>query len=464
MNAEQDILKQRKYDILVFGATGYTGGYVLEELIRVHEQESDLTLLGDKKKFRLAIAGRNLTKLKELVSEVLKKFPSFKETIDCLEADVTNLEKVSQATCQTKVVISCVGPFRLYGEPIVEACVLTGTHYVDITGEPWFVEDMFCKYNEEARRKNLMIVHYCGFDSVPADMGSLLIRKHLKLKDYWPLSVEMFVSFSTSGSHNAINYTTYESAICAMTSKKPSRNEIKSKLAKSVTYGPELTFSVLPRKHKYIKGYYTTFPAADALVVKMGQQIAETYPEESNLYFGDEFCNESLPSAKIGSYYAFKGIKSALFALFSGLTVSFFTFFSWGKDFLLKYPHWVTFGVVQPSGSEGPKVELVESGSFSVKFLCKGINCDKLRQNIEKKKKIIPEYEVEATFSGPDAGYCFTSKSVVMAGLTILKEKVFDERNLPRGVLTPSTAFGNTLFLERLKASAETIKFDISQD
>lgn len=455
-------LNKRKYDILVFGATGFTGKFVLEELIRTQQYPDDSALLENNKDFRLAIAGRNLAKLQDLVSAFKKKYPDYSQNIDCLEADVSDFEKVSQATKQASVVISCVGPFSLYGEPIVKACVLNSTHYVDITGEPRFVEEMFCKYNDEARQKDVMIVHYCGFDSVPADMGSLLVKKELISKGLRPLSIEMFVNFASKGSQNAINFTTYESAIIAMTSKKSSNKVFKSRLAKPVTYGPDLEFTAFPRSKKHIEGYFTTFPAADALVVKMGQQISETYPEDNERYYGKEFCKDTIPSAKIGSYYVFKELKSAAFAIIAGLIVFCVANFSWGKKFLLQYPHWITFGIIQPSNSGGPELEHIENGSFSVKFIGKGAKPEKIDQN-KNTKSIEPDLELKATFSGPDAGYQFTSKSVVMAGLTVLKEKVIDKRTLPRGVLTPSVAFGNTSFLDRLKQSDEQIKFEISQ-
>lgn len=451
----------RKYGILIFGATGFTGKFALEELIQIQHQD-DSALLKDNKNFRIAIAGRNLNKLQDLVSTLKNKYPDFSQSVDCLEADVSDFEKVSQATKQANVVISCVGPFSLYGEPIVKACVLNSTHYTDITGEPRFVENMFCKYNDEARKKDIMIVHYCGFDSVPADIGSLLVKKEIIAKGLRPLSIEMFVNFASKGSKNAINYATYHSAIIAMTSKKAPNNKFKSKLTKSVTYGPDLEFTAFPRSKENLEGYFTTFPAADALVVKMGQQISDTYPEDNQRYFGKEFCKDVMPSAKIGSYYLFKELKSAAFAIVAGLMVMLIASFSWGKDLLLQYPHFITFGVVQPSNSGGPELETIESGSFSVKFIGKGANPEKFNQN-EGTKSIKPDLEINATFSGPDAGYHFTSKSVVIAGLTILKEKVFDKRTLPRGVLTPSVAFGNTSFWDRLEQSDEQIKFEILQ-
>ncbi|KAI0244252.1 hypothetical protein L0F63_006187 [Massospora cicadina] len=205
----------RKYDVLLIGASGFTGKYVLEQLIKLRLGSEDIGS-GGKPKFEIAIAGRSRAKLDDLVSKVSQKYTTFSGTIDCIEVDFSQLENIVNVTNLSNVVISCVGPYQLFGEPIVEACVLSGTHYVDITGEPRFVEAMFCKYDEGARSKDIMVVHYCGFDSVPADVGSLSVRQKLDALGKATLSIEMFVTLDSTLGSNAINFTTYQSALVAI--------------------------------------------------------------------------------------------------------------------------------------------------------------------------------------------------------------------------------------------------------
>ena len=100
-----------------------------------------------------------------------------------IEADVDNQESLQAMARQCSVVADCVGPFRFYGEPVVKACVAEGTHYVDVCGEPQYLETMQVKYNEEAKKNNSYIVGSCGFDSIPADCGVTYLQQKFEGND-----------------------------------------------------------------------------------------------------------------------------------------------------------------------------------------------------------------------------------------------------------------------------------------
>lgn len=81
---------------------------------------------------------------------------------------------------QTRVVLNCVGPYRFYGEQVVSACVDTATHHIDVAGEPQYLEKMQLKYNDSAAEKGIFIIGACGFDSIPCDVGQMLLTKKMR--------------------------------------------------------------------------------------------------------------------------------------------------------------------------------------------------------------------------------------------------------------------------------------------
>jgi short subunit dehydrogenase-like uncharacterized protein len=185
---------RRKYDIVVFGATGFTGGLTAEYLAK-HAPAS----------LRWALAGRNLDKLKTVRARIGDVNPAWQE-IDLLSADIGDADSIRQVAEATKVVITTVGPYIRYGEPLVAACAAAGTDYVDLTGEPEFVDAMWLRYHDIAKANGARIVNCCGFDSIPHDLGAFFTVKHLP--EDVPLKVEGFVraggTFSGGTLHSAV--------------------------------------------------------------------------------------------------------------------------------------------------------------------------------------------------------------------------------------------------------------------
>ncbi|MEO6698769.1 MAG: saccharopine dehydrogenase NADP-binding domain-containing protein [Paraperlucidibaca sp.] len=143
----------KTYDVIVFGATSFVG----KILSRYLAQQPAGTL-------RWAMAGRSQTKLNELSRELAVDVP-------LLIADASDEASLKALCAQTRVIISTVGPYALYGEPLVRACVETGTDYCDLTGEIQWASQMIKRYGEAAKASGARIVHCCGFDSIPSDLG-----------------------------------------------------------------------------------------------------------------------------------------------------------------------------------------------------------------------------------------------------------------------------------------------------
>ncbi len=158
---------KREFDVIVWGATGFTGTLVAEYLMRQH---------GTGRELRWAVAGRNKKKLEKL-RQSLGVRPGELETI---VADSFDQDSLSNLAHRTRVVLTTVGPYALYGSSLVEACVEAGTHYCDLAGEVQWIRKMIDQHHARAQQTGARIVHCCGFDSVPMDIGVWFLQDEAK--------------------------------------------------------------------------------------------------------------------------------------------------------------------------------------------------------------------------------------------------------------------------------------------
>ncbi len=148
----------RPYDVVLYGASGFTGKQTVQYFAH-HVVQSEV---------RWAIAGRNRQKLESVKAQV-------GVNVDILVADTQDQTAVDGVVSQTRVVLNTAGPFALYGNAIVDACVRLRTHYVDITGETPWVKELCDRYHDRAAANGTRIIPFCGFDSVPSDLGTYLV-------------------------------------------------------------------------------------------------------------------------------------------------------------------------------------------------------------------------------------------------------------------------------------------------
>lgn len=163
-----------QYDIVLLGATGYTGLITAEYLhqnIPTH--------------FKWAIAGRSESKLKN-INSTLAKLDSKRTTPDILTVNLNTAELVVLAK-KTRVIINCIGPYTLYSTPVVQACAETGTHYLDVTGETPWVREVLRKYESTAQKSGAIIIPECGVESAPSDMLAYVATK--LVRDVWDCGV-----------------------------------------------------------------------------------------------------------------------------------------------------------------------------------------------------------------------------------------------------------------------------------
>jgi short subunit dehydrogenase-like uncharacterized protein len=145
----------REFDVIVYGATGYTGRLVAEYLAKNYS--------GD---LRWAMAGRSEEKLAAVRDEI-----GAPADTPLVVADAADADSVAAMVARTKCVATTVGPYQLYGEPLLAACAAAGTDYVDLCGEPAWMRQMIDRYDDQAKASGARIVFSCGFDSIPFDLG-----------------------------------------------------------------------------------------------------------------------------------------------------------------------------------------------------------------------------------------------------------------------------------------------------
>jgi short subunit dehydrogenase-like uncharacterized protein len=161
-DTDRDTDREREHDLVVFGATGFVGGLLAGYLAGATPEG-----------VRVALSGRSRAKLEQ----VRASLPERARDWPLLTADSTDPASLAAVAGSARVVATTVGPYAKYGLPLVEACARAGTHYCDLTGEVLFVREAIDRFDAVARGSGARIVHSCGYDSIPSDLGTLLLRE-----------------------------------------------------------------------------------------------------------------------------------------------------------------------------------------------------------------------------------------------------------------------------------------------
>lgn len=156
-------MSNREFDIIVYGASGFTGRLVAEYL------QAEYAGSG----LKWAMAGRNAEKLQSVAGEM-----KIDGSVAIITADSEDPDSLAALAKRAKAIITTVGPYQLYGEPLLKACAHAGTDYVDLCGEPAWMKDMIDRYDAAAKKSGARIVLSCGFDSIPFDLGVYHLQNH----------------------------------------------------------------------------------------------------------------------------------------------------------------------------------------------------------------------------------------------------------------------------------------------
>lgn len=417
-------MPEQKYDIVVFGASGFTGQFVAEEVARIADEEAGLTW---------AVAGRTMEKLQNVLANASKSVGKDLESTPIIIADTSSENSLLEMAKQAKVVLNCVGPYRFHGEKVVKACIEGGASHLDISGEPQYLEKMQLMYNNKAKESKVYVIGACGFDSIPAEMGIVYAQQNFKGEIN---SVESYLDFEAKEGA-AINVTTLESAAYGFAHA----NELKG-LRKSLYPEPlpKPTFR-LPKRSavhtsEVVNKYCVPFLGSDKSVVYRTQRYNYEHKKQRPIQF-EPFISRS-------------GIFDIIGLIIFGIIFGILSKFSFGRNLLVKYPEFFSFGTFT---KHGPTKRQMEGTSFSMTFLSKGWGKkleDPTEQHTEK-----PDVVLMTKVFGPEPGYVTTPIALVQCGLVILKEK--DKLPKDGGVFPPGAAFADTGLIERLQK--RNIKF-----
>ena len=161
-------MSEREFDVIVYGASGYTGKLVADYIEKEY---------GNNDSLKWALAGRNKDKLLNIRREL-----NLNSSLSILEVDSNDQASLDVMTSSAKCILTTVGPYQLYGSSLVESCAKNGTDYVDLTGEPGWMYEMINAHKETAEKSGARIVFSCGFDSIPFDLGVYFIQKAVQSK------------------------------------------------------------------------------------------------------------------------------------------------------------------------------------------------------------------------------------------------------------------------------------------
>ncbi|KAI3662363.1 hypothetical protein MP638_004887 [Amoeboaphelidium occidentale] len=417
-------MTNREFDIVVFGASGFTGKHVVKYLIEAIKSES----FGVK----FALAGRNAAKIRSIIPPNILAEPD--QVPPIIEADVFNQKEMQELCKRTRVLLNCVGPFVLYGEPVVKACIENGCDYLDITGEPSFIERMFVEYGQLAKDAGVTIIPACGFDCVPSEMAVLFIKNQLAKENVTPAHAEMFFKLLPGPYGAAGNYGTYESLIYGVgfsSNLKKIRAQID--LPKVPRVGPLLKFKHFPYYEKRVGSWVIPFLFADPAVVRLSQRLIE-----------NGVWTNAAPKPKpiqFNAYVRLPSVFSVLGLAVFGVILLLFSKFQAGRKFLLDYGEYITLGGFKKKGATP---EQILTTRFESKFFVKGFK--EQRPNEWSR----PDYEAEFVVDAPEPGYATTPICIVQGALAILEYKNKGKDVFPKGVLTPSVALGGSNIIERL--------------
>ncbi|NYD43345.1 saccharopine dehydrogenase family protein [Nocardioides panaciterrulae] len=259
--------QDREFDVVLFGATGFTGQLTAAYLAR-HAPAG----------LRWALAGRNQEKLAAVRLRLAAIDPELGR-LELLRADVSDPGSLADVAARARVVITTVGPYLTYGEPLVAACAEAGTDYVDLTGEPEFVDRMYTAHHATAERTGARIVHACGFDSIPHDLGVFYTVQQLAASGpvSGPVSVRGVVRASGMFSGG-----TFHSALTAMSRPRQMRQAAADR--RRVQRRPEGRSSRAvagkPHRDGTLGLWLLPLPTIDPLVVaRSGAALAAYGPE-----------------------------------------------------------------------------------------------------------------------------------------------------------------------------------------
>ena len=402
---------KRPYAVVLYGATSFVGQ------ITAHYLTEFLSNTKDKNGANVtwAIAGRDEEKLNELQSKLASKV----DIIIANSDDAASLDKMAK---QTQVIISTVGPYLKYGEPLIKSCAENGTDYVDLTGEAIFIKDMMDKYQDTAKQSGARIVNSCGFDSIPSDLGVYFTQQQAEEKfgstcDVIHMRVKA-AKGGLSGGTIASMATIFEEVGQDKSRRKQVANPYLLNDDKDAPNVRQANVSK-PEYDDEHKRWLAPFVMASIntrIVHRSNQLLGYEYGRDFK-YDEAMWMKDGL-KGKLSSYAMSAGLLG--FATAMMITPS--------RELLSKH--------VLPKSGSGPSKEEQENGYFDIRLFGQTTDKDSINTKVTGDK---------------DPGYGSTSRMLAQAALCLAQD--ISKEEVGGGFWTPASAMGDSL-LTRLEAHA----------
>lgn len=397
-------MTDKTFDIVVYGATSFVGQIMTRYM---HEQFGDGSI-------RWAIAGRSQSKLQKL-SETIGL-----TGIEMLVADASDEAALKAMCARTKVVVSTVGPYALYGDTLVEVCAASGTHYCDLTGEPQWIRRMQERHESAARKSGAWIVHCCGFDSIPSDLGVHFLQQNASRRFGQACNrINMRVAKIRGGASGG----TIASMI-NMVKEASGDADLRRQLQDPYSLCPPgHGFSV--RQHDVQMAYddeYKSWIAPFVMAAINARVVHRSNALSNNSYGADFLYEEAMVTGGGGAG------KRAARAISWGMT---------GMMLGLLVPplRWLLENHILPKPGEGPSQQAQLNGAYDLVFLGTTPGGDKIRCRVTGDR---------------DPGYGSTAKMLAQAAACLARDV---PESTAGGFWTPATLMGDKL-IRRLQAHA----------
>lgn len=402
----------RDHDIVLFGATGYTGRLVAEHLVRAHGPA-----------VRLALAGRDRAKLEGVRRRLAEIAPAAGD-LPLLIADAHDQAALDVVASAARVVATTVGPYAKYGAALVSACARNGTHYADLTGEVTFMRRTIDRHHEEARVSGARVVHTCGYDSIPSDLGTwFVVRAYRERYGEDPETLVHAAGESRGGASGG----TVASMLTLLEEAERDR-DVRRLLADPYALVPQGPRGSDRREQMGVRyddtlGLWTgpfVMASVNARVVRRTNALLRA---EGRGGWGDARYEECMSTGRgVGAMLGAAGLTAVMGVGLAALSV--------GSLRRAIAARWL------PKPGEGPTETQRERGFFVSRFAAKG------RAGV-----------VRATMRGEgDPGYNATSRMLGESAMCL----AFDDLDAPGGVRTPASTMPDAL-LARLRAHRFTL-------
>ncbi len=397
----------REFDIIVIGATGFTGSLVAEYLCERYGVGANL---------RWAIAARNQRKL----SALQESLGSPAASLPAVVADTLDARSMSDLAQRTRVVLTTVGPYARYGSELVAACAENGTHYCDLAGEVQWIRRMIDAHDASARRSGARIVHCCGFDSIPMDIGAWFLQQQARERyGTYCDSIVLLVKAMKGGASGG----TMASIMNVMREARADR-EVARVLARPYSLNPQGEQRGADRGDQ--RGIRFDQDAqswtAPFIMATVNTRVVRRSHALLGYPWGESFrYHEAIRTGRgIGGWSRSAMITAGLAGLVGAAS------FGWSRGLLERH--------VLPKPGTGPDAAAREKGFF----------------NLEQIGRLADGRQIRSRITGDrDPGYGSTSKMLAESAVCL----ALDELDSAGGVLTPVAAMAAPL-LQRLQANA----------